>query len=135
MSDNLDSLRRVPIFAMLDDDALERISEISTEFVAPRGQVLIERGHGGTGVFIIEEGSVTVDLPNETSITLGPGEFVGELSVLADTPRTARVSVASDLRSLAIRRDDLDDLLVSQPSIALAMLRVVARKLADATTS
>lgn len=134
MSDNLDSLRRVPIFAMLDDAALERISAISTEFVAPRGQVLIERGHAGTGVFIIEEGSVTVDLPNETSIILGPGEFVGELSVLADTPRTARVSVASDLRSLAIRRDDLDDLLVSEPSIAVAMLREVARKLAEATS-
>lgn len=90
----------------------------------------MERGQAGTGVFIIEEGSVTVELPHEDDVTLGPGEFVGELSVLADTPRSARVCVEEDLRAVAIRRSDLDALLEEEPSIALAMLRGIARRFA-----
>jgi CRP/FNR family cyclic AMP-dependent transcriptional regulator len=61
---------------------------------------------------------------------LGPGEFVGELSVLADTPRTARVCVEDDMRGLAIRRNDLTALLQQEPSIGLAMLRSIARRFA-----
>ncbi|HEX2153946.1 MAG TPA: Crp/Fnr family transcriptional regulator [Acidimicrobiia bacterium] len=127
---DVDRLRRVPLFADLDGAALQRVAELATEFEAPSGHVLMERGQAGTGVFIIEEGSVRVELPHDDDVTLGPGEFVGELSVLADTPRSARVCVHEDLRALAIRRGDLDALLEREPPIALAMLRGVARRFA-----
>ncbi len=99
------------------------------EFEAAAGHVLMERGQAGTGVFIIEDGSVRVEMPDDDDdVILGPGEFVGELSVLADTPRTARVMVDSDMTGLAIRRQDLDDLLLEEPTIAVAMLRALARR-------
>lgn len=120
----------MPLFADLDDAGLEHLASIANEFHAATGHVLMERGQAGTGLFIIEEGSVRVEIPDEDEddVLLGPGEFVGELSVLADTPRTARAAVESDLSGLAIRRQDLDDLLLREPTIALAMLRALARR-------
>lgn len=129
-SDDRDPLRGVPLFADLDESALERIAAIANEFEASSGHVLMEKGQPGTGVFIIEEGSVRVDRPDGDPVMLGPGEFVGELSVLADAPRTARVCVEGDLRGLAIRRNDLMTLLEREPSMALSMLRSVARRFA-----
>lgn len=127
----IDKLRQVPLFGGLDDSALGRVAWLATEFEAPRGQVLIEVGHAGTGLFVIEEGSVRIDLPDGVELERGPGTFFGELSVLADTPRAARVMAIEPLKALAIRRDDLLDLLEDEPAMALAMLRELARRLAE----
>ena len=129
----LDSLRRVPIFSSLDDRALEQIAAVATEFEAQAGQILFEIGQPGSGLFVIEEGTVRVELPGGDRIERGPGQFFGELSVLSDTPRTARVAAATDLRGLAIRRGDMNSLLDRQPAIAVAMLHEMAQRLANAT--
>ena len=61
-------LRAIPIFADLDDAALARIGAVVTEFEAPAGHVLTQPGQVGSGMFILEEGTVTVELPNGTTI-------------------------------------------------------------------
>jgi CRP-like cAMP-binding protein len=94
--------------------------------------VLIEVGQPGTGLFVLEEGELTVDLPGGREIHLGPGEFVGELALLTDHPRTARVRAATEVRCLAISRMDLTELLDEQPRIAVAMLGTLAARLQDA---
>ena len=127
----IDKLRQVHLFAGLDGAVLKRIAALATEFTAPEGQVLIETGQPGTGVFIIEEGAVRVDLPDGGSRVRGPGSFFGELAVLADTPRAARVVVTEPLTALAIRRTDLLALLEQEPSIALEMLRELAHRLTE----
>lgn len=127
----VDKLREIPVFSSVDETGLKRIAGLATEFTAPRGHVLIERGQPGTGVFIIEEGSVRVDLPDGEQVEHRPGSFVGELAVLADTPRTARATVTEDLRGLAIARRDLMELLEREGSIAVTMLCEVARRLTE----
>lgn len=127
----VDGLRAIPLFSVLDEDGLERIAALATEFSAPAGHVLIERGQGGNGLFVIEAGSVRVDLPGGHAVEHGPGSFVGELAVLADTLRTARVTVVEDLQALAISRTDLTDLLEREGALAVAMLREMARRLVE----
>lgn len=134
MSDAIaERIRRVPLFATLDHADLADVAALAAEFEAPKGQVLVEYGQPGTGVFVIEEGTVRVDRPHGEHVDYGPGSFFGELAVLADVPRTARVSAISDLRCLAISRNDLMDLLDRKPGVAVAMLREVARRLAATT--
>jgi CRP-like cAMP-binding protein len=119
------------LFAGLDDAALERVASIATEFDAVEGQVLAERGQPGSGMFVIEEGGVTVELTDGRRIDLGPGEFFGEVSLLVDQPRSARVRSHAGARCLAISRSDFGDLLEDEPAIAVAMLPVLARRLTD----
>ena len=52
--------REVPIFANLDEAALERISELATEADVPEGALMIERNQPGSGLFLILEGRVSV---------------------------------------------------------------------------
>lgn len=132
-TESIETLRRVPIFASLDDDGLRRIADVGTEFRTGAGHVLVERGQPGTGCFVIEEGSVRVELPSGKEVERGAGDFFGELSLLSSTPRTARVVAATDVLCIAIRRDDLERLLHEEPSIAVAMLSELANRLAEVT--
>ncbi len=128
--DVLDELRGVPILSEMDEEPLVRIARIATEFEAPANQVLIERGHVGSGMFILEEGEVVVELPGR-DVRLGPGEYFGEMALLSEGgKRTARVRTATPIRGLAISRSDFAALIEEQPRLALVMLPVLARRLA-----
>jgi CRP-like cAMP-binding protein len=128
-------LRAIPLFAGLDAAALERLADIASEVDARPGQVLTRVDDPGAGMFVVEEGSVAVELRSRT-LELGPGQFFGELSLLVpDARRIARVRATSDARLLAVSRADFAALLESEPRLAVAMLPVLAQRLVDETLS
>ena len=132
MSDTVGLVRKVPMFAELDDDEMKWVAELATEFEVPAGFVLIERGQPGSGMFIITDGTVTVEVP-QGPVELGPGEFVGELPLLADgITCVARVRATTPLNGLAISPMALSELLQREPRVAVRMLPVLARRLAEA---
>jgi CRP-like cAMP-binding protein len=130
--DQIEKLRSIPLFAELSDGALERILECAADFDAAPGHVLVESNQPGAGLFVIEDGTVEVELQRR-KIQLGPGEFFGELALLDEgATHVARVHAVSRVRCLAIRRDDFDRLLEAEPRFAISMLKVLARRLAAA---
>jgi len=129
--DLLTRLRSVPLFADLGDESLKLVADHVAEFEARRGHLLAQPGQPGAGLFILLDGKVRVELHSRT-VELGPGEFFGELALLdEEAVHTGRVVSDSDIRCLALSRDDFDELLQSEPTIAVAMLRVLARRLAS----
>jgi CRP-like cAMP-binding protein len=129
--DTISTLRTIPLFEELDEQALEHLAAITAVIDVPKGSVLIERGQPGSGMFVILEGEAEVELPHRR-IDLGPGQFVGELSLLSDHPaRVARVRALSDVRCLAIGRLAFAELLKDHPAVALPMLSTLARRLQD----
>jgi CRP-like cAMP-binding protein len=113
-----DRLRALPLFADLDDAQLDRLAAATTEFEAPAGQALIERGRPGSGMFVLEEGQAIVEAPEGTR-ELGPGDVFGERALLGeDIERTARVRAKTDVRCLAIARPELERLLAEDPRVA-----------------
>jgi CRP-like cAMP-binding protein len=131
-ADRESALRTIPLFAGLDDGVLADLARCMTSFDAPAGQVLVEIGQPGSGLFVIQDGEVQVELPGRV-VTRGPGDFVGEISLLTDRPRTARVRARTGVRCWALARKDFAGLLEDHPRIAVRMLPVLADKLADAT--
>jgi CRP-like cAMP-binding protein len=132
MSGNdVDRLRMVSIFAGLSDVEIGHVAAMAAPFEVEGGHVLVEPNQPGSGMFVITEGAVDVQLPDGSHVSLGPGEFVGELSILAEIARTARVRAVGPVRGFAIARAAFQDLLHEQPAIAVAMLSTLARRLAD----
>ena len=128
---SLETLRSIPIFEAVSDNALERILERSNEFEAQPGHVLVAPNQPGTGLFVIEEGKVTVDLRGR-EVDLGPGDIFGELALLDEgAVHSGRVCAATNLKCIAISRDDFAELMDSEPQMVRAMLKVLARRLAS----
>jgi CRP-like cAMP-binding protein len=113
-----DRLGALPLFADLDDAQLDRLAAATTEFEAPAGQALIERGRVGSGIFVLEQGQAIVEAPEGTR-ELGPGDVFGERALLGDDiERTARVRAQTDVRCLAIARPEIERLLTEDPRVA-----------------
>lgn len=128
---HVEVLRGVPLFGDLDDHTLEHLATTATEFEVPKGHVLIEPGQEGSGLLVVLDGTVHVQV-GEDRLEKGAGEFLGELSLLVPgLTHTTRVQAATQVRCLAIRRDDFEVLLKEHPSIAVAMLPVLARRQAE----
>ena len=126
------ALRAIPLFASLDDGAMADLAGCMTPFEAPARQVLVEIGQPGSGLFVIQDGEVQVELSGRV-VTRGPGDFFGEIALLTDRPRTARVRASTAVRGWALARKDFARLLEEHPTIAVRMLPALAEKLADAT--
>ena len=96
---------------------LSRLEAVGSEVRAAAGQLLTERGHPGSGLYLIVEGSVRVEAPERTR-HLGPGSAIGEQALLwPNGLRTARVQATTDVRALAIARDDFEGLCKDDPTL------------------
>jgi CRP/FNR family transcriptional regulator len=127
-----DELRAIPLLAGASDDALNRVAASAGEMTCQAGQIVALEGDPGSGMFVILDGTARVEWRGG-SVELGPGTFFGELTLLAPGgTRIARVRAATEMRCLAIARDDAIALIESEPTVALAMLREVARRFASA---
>ena len=129
--DKIAQLQRIPMFASLPVDALERLAASASDFDAPAGQVLIQPNQAGNGLLILTSGRATVELGTQT-LDCSAGDCIGELSLLIeDVVHVARVRAATDVQGFAISRHDFDTLVNSDSRIALGLLRVLARRLVE----
>jgi CRP-like cAMP-binding protein len=131
MSDGVDVLRRIELFAGLDDDDLRRIAEAANDVEVPADQVLVQPGTKGLGMFFIAEGTAIVETKHD-HVELGPGQFFGELALIKeDATRTARVRAKTDLRCLAFDRASFRRLVAEHPDVAASLLEVALGRLAE----
>lgn len=126
-----DDLRGIPLFADLDDDALERVAARATSATVAAHHVLIDVGQPASGLFVLQEGRAVAELPDGREVDLQPGSFFGELALLTDRTRTARVRTLTESTVLAVSRAEFQSLIESEPGIAVAMLRRLAERIAD----
>lgn len=106
------------ILGSVDEDDLRRIRECGSALAFSAGQVLIERGKPGTGLYLVVDGELAVEAPEGTR-ELGPGAVVGERALLsADGMRTARVRALTDGVVVAVERAEIDRLCAEDPAFA-----------------
>ncbi len=102
----------------MDEDDLEKLEAVGSELSFGAGQVLIERGKPGTGLFVVVEGHIVVEAPEGTR-DLGPGSVVGERALLSeDGTRTARVRALTYGKVLAVERAEVDRLCAEDAGFA-----------------
>ena len=92
-------LGSLPLLRDLPDHVVDRLASLMTAVRVPAGQVLIVEGAVNRQFVLVEQGRLRVSRHGELVAELGPGEFVGELSLLADRRATATVTAATDLHA------------------------------------
>lgn len=127
-------LRRVPLFAQLEPEDLQRLAATATERYYPGGEALVQEGELGDELVVIVDGSVRVvrqEGDGERLLrTYGAGDHIGELAVLRERPRAASV-LADDpgVRGLVIGGEGVKAILRERPEAAWAMLATLAERI------
>lgn len=127
-------IAQVPVFSQIPRGDLEALAGAARERRYRRGDVIFHKDDPGTHFHVIAEGKVRIALfsPAGEDITiaiLGPGEILGEFSVLDGEPRSATAIAAEDARTLMIGREDFLSWLSASPAAAILLLRVLSRRL------
>ncbi len=124
----------VALFDGIDPEGLAMIAARAVEVDFAAGRSIVRQGEDGTGFFLIVDGRARVVQDGAAIAELGPGDFFGELSLLDGEPRMAAVIADAPTRCLALARWEFEALLESQPRLAIAILRGVARRLRAVST-
>lgn len=122
-------LAQVPLFAGCSPENIERLADASGEQVFAPGQVLITQGQVGNGLYLVVSGEVRITTGDEDLARLGPGETIGELSVIDQEPRVATAIAEGETVCLALASWDLIAMLERDPSLAMNLLRTLASRL------
>jgi CRP/FNR family cyclic AMP-dependent transcriptional regulator len=120
-------LREVPLFSEMDAQEVAGIRAIMDEMKFKAGQVIIREGELGNLFYVITEGNVEITVRDAGGEDLvlhkaGPGDFFGELSMLTNEPRAARVRAIEDLTTLALERDDFFEFLRTHAHAAIDVM-------------
>ncbi len=132
---NEELLSKVPLFAELSSAELAQLAAGLSLREAPDGLIVFREGESGEHFYVVVEGQIEVvkalGTPVERVLGLrGPGEFVGEMSLLnRDGLRTASVRARGPARLLEMTRADFDALLHRRPTLAYNMVRVLSERL------
>lgn len=127
----VDSLKRAPLFAELSRKELVQLARLSDDVEVPAGRVLCKEGDRGREFFVLVEGEVDVARNGRKVAALGPGDFVGEISLLEQTPRTATVTAKTPLRFFVLTPREFQQVLDENPSVERKILRTLARRVLE----
>ena len=127
----VESLKRTPLFADLSRKELVQLARLADDVEVPAGRVLCEEGDRGREFFVLVEGKVVVARKGRRVATLGAGDFVGEISLLEPTPRTATVTAKTPLRFFVLTPKDFRRVLDENPSVERKVLRALARRVLE----
>jgi CRP/FNR family transcriptional regulator, cyclic AMP receptor protein len=104
---------------------------LSDDVEVPAGRVLCKEGDRGREFFVLVEGEVEVARKGRRVAALGPGDFVGEISLLEQTPRTATVTAKTPLRFFVLTPQEFQQVLDENPSVERKVLRGLARRVLE----
>jgi hypothetical protein len=128
---DVERLRGATLFSVLGPEQLQRFLDAATVTDHGDGEPLTEQGVLGHRFHFIVDGTAAVERDGSVIATIGPGEFVGEIGLLGGGPSTATVRCTTPTRCLTLRRESFWEVLEAEPAIALRILEVVCRRIAN----
>ncbi|MBE3587002.1 MAG: Crp/Fnr family transcriptional regulator [Thermoanaerobacteraceae bacterium] len=134
MPGNIEQLRHIYLFAGLSDSQLHEIARVMLDRKYRRGHIIFMEGEPGEAVYLLKAGRVKIYKQDEEGREqilhyINPGEVFAEVVLFDGGDYPACAEVVEDAHVGMIRNRDMDDLLLKNPSIALALLKVMARRL------
>jgi CRP-like cAMP-binding protein len=124
-------VRAIPLFGELDSYDLAHVARWMEEVRADPSELLIEQGSMPYELFVIEEGSVDVVRDGEPLATLGAGDVVGEIALLAQRRRMASVIARTNVRALALSVDALQEITAEMPELGAELRAMMDRRRAQ----
>lgn len=138
-SDILNQLQKTSMFKNLSDDVLAEVALKASTRKLARNEILMRKGETGDSLFLIHDGWVKIVTEDSKGDELiinkcGPGETIGEMSLLDGIPRSATVIALTEAEVLELKQDVFEEILDQRPDISLAIIRSYSERLRFSTT-
>ncbi len=127
LSEEAQSLARVPLFKRLEPHELEKLAEEIDQVDYKAGEVIFNEHDHGDALYVVEEGSVRIwvtdeDLNEVTLAELQPGQFFGELAVLDRGERSSSATAITDAHLHRLSSDDFQQFLIEHADCAIDVI-------------
>lgn len=137
LNEEVELLRKIPLFQRIEPSKLKLLAFTSERLNYKSGDVLFAQGDVGDSAHIIVAGEVEI-LVNTPGgpirvATMKKNDFVGEIAILCDVPRTATVKALTDLTTLRITKELFFRLTTEFPQMAVEIMRVLGQRLERTT--
>jgi len=132
-------IRALPLFHDLSDDDVAQLCQTSHRMRRGPGDLVMREGTPGDGLYIVLEGEIEVskrEAGEDVVLAVrGAGEFLGEMSLLESSPRTASVHAVDEVDLMVIDPAAFQSLLANSPSVATTLIRTVLNRLRSTEAS
>ena len=125
-------LAKLELFAGVPTGALDELAAHARRLSLAPGQTLLREGEEGDDVLLVTEGEASVSVGGMLIGTIGPGDCVGEMSLLDHAPRSATVMAVTALRALVIPAERFRALLQSEPAVNMRVTATLTARLRSA---
>jgi CRP/FNR family transcriptional regulator, cyclic AMP receptor protein len=126
------ALKGAPLFDSLSRKDLTQLARVAEDLEVEPGTVLCKEGEIGREFFVIVDGKVKVTRKGRRVAMQGSPDFLGEIALLEELPRTATVTAETSVRLFVLTGKDFRYLLDENPDVERKVLRALARRLAEA---
>ena len=134
LSEEAQSLARVPLFKRLEPHELEHLAEEVDQVNYKAGETIFNEHDRGDALYILEEGNVRIwvydeDVKEVTLAELKPGDFFGELAVLDRGERSSSATAVTDIHLHRLSSDDFQKFLIDHPDAAIDVICEIAQRM------
>ena len=128
----VERLSRIPIFAPLSDDELQKLARASKDRVFAPGEAIVRRGQEGNSMFVIRRGTVDVEIlqGNQPKVinSLRESDYFGEMSLLTGEPRTATVRAQVETEVVQINKSALKPIFEANPELVESICKMIEER-------
>jgi CRP-like cAMP-binding protein len=124
-----DLIARAPLFSGCSKKELSQVASLADEIDLPAGKVLMREGEPGREFIVLIDGEVEIERHGERIATRGSGDFLGEIALVSNIPRTATVTTTAPTRALVVTDRDFRELMRRSDSIHLKVLEALAERI------
>jgi CRP-like cAMP-binding protein len=129
MSDQV-PLQPAGVFAGCTEQELRSIAAIGEPVRFDADAVIVEEGDRGDAMYVVVDGEARVDVGGRYHV-LKPGEFFGEMALIAPGKRLATVRAVTPVEALRIPADAFQTFVLEHPNVALSMMRTLVVRLRE----
>lgn len=122
----IESLRQTDLFIGFSDAELRQFAGKVTEITLAPGQVLFQEGDSDQEMFVVVEGALSIFKEKRIITSVLAGDYVGEMAILEDKPRSASVEAVTACRLLKITAAQFQEYLATQPKSLVSMMTTLS---------
>ena len=125
-------LAQVPLFSMLSKKELTKLARNARNRTFRAGTVLTEEQETAVSFGVIVEGRAAVSVHGRPVRTLGPGDYFGEMALIDNSHRSAKITAETELRCLLFVAWVFRPFAIEHPETAWALLEMMVQRVRDA---